>query len=145
MSLLSILRNGLCPYRNWSEIAVKNIGGAKSNGRPISRPDGIPDSLIIFWIDNMQLIKAALSDLNFHSLFDYHSRISDRLSHQQVKMYVQRIKMENHEQKCVMKFLFLQGKRSKVRHGELSGVLREAALSLITVKRECWRFKDGNF
>jgi hypothetical protein len=112
---------------------------------PISRPDGIPDSLIISWIDNTQLIKAALSDLNSHSLLDCHSRISDRLSHQKVKTQVQRIKKENHEKRCVMKFLFLQGKKSKVIYGKPSGVLGEAAVSLATVKRWCRRFKDGNF
>jgi hypothetical protein len=105
----------------------------------------VPDSLIISWIDNTQLIKAALSDLNSHSLFDCHSRISDRLSHQKVKTQVQRIKMENHQQRCVMKFLFMQGKRSKAIHGELRRVLEEAAVSLTTIKRWCRRFKDGNF
>jgi hypothetical protein len=43
--------------------------------------------------------------------------------------------MENHEQRCVMKFLFMQGKRSKAIHRELSGVLGEAAVSLATIKR----------
>jgi hypothetical protein len=43
--------------------------------------------------------------------------------------------MENHEQRCVMKFLFLQGKRSRAIHGELRGVLEEAAVGLATVKR----------
>jgi hypothetical protein len=63
------------------------LRGAKSNASPlISRPDGIQDSLVVFWLDNTQLMKAALSDLNSHSLFDCHSRISDRLFHQEVKM-----------------------------------------------------------
>jgi hypothetical protein len=44
-----------------------------------------------------------------------------------------------------MTFLFMQGKRSKAIHGELSGVLGEAAVSLTTIKRWCRRFKDGNF
>jgi hypothetical protein len=44
-----------------------------------------------------------------------------------------------------MTFLFVQGKRSKVIHGKLSGVLGEAAVSLATVKRWCPRFKNGNF
>jgi transposase len=44
-----------------------------------------------------------------------------------------------------VKFLFLQGKRSKVIHVELSEVHGEAAVSLATVKRWYWRFKDGNF
>jgi hypothetical protein len=102
---------------------------------PISRPDGIPDSLIISWIDTTQLMKAALSDLNSHSLLDCHSRISDRLSREKVKTQVQRIKKENHERRSVMKFLFLQGKKSKAIYGKLSGVLGEADVSLATVKR----------
>jgi hypothetical protein len=44
-----------------------------------------------------------------------------------------------------MKLLFMQGKRCKTIHGELSGVLGEASVSLATVKRWCRRFKDGNF
>jgi hypothetical protein len=44
-----------------------------------------------------------------------------------------------------MKFLFMQGKRSKAIHGELSGVLGEAAVSLTTIKRWCLRVKDGSF
>jgi transposase len=44
-----------------------------------------------------------------------------------------------------MKFLFLQGKKSKAIHGELTGVLGEAAISLATVKRWCRGFKEGNF
>jgi hypothetical protein len=115
-----------------SPLYLKNIlyvAGTKSNlPLPISRPDGIPDSLISCWIGNTQMIKAALSDLNSHSLFDCHSRISDRLSRQQVKMSVQWIQMENHEQGRVMKFLFVQGKRSKAIPGELSGVLGEAGV-----------------
>jgi hypothetical protein len=83
----------------------------------------------------MQLIKAALSDLNSHSLFDRRSRISDRLSHRKVKMSIQRITKENHEQRWAMKFLFLQGKRSKTIHGELSGILGEAAVRLTAIKR----------
>jgi hypothetical protein len=112
---------------------------------PISRPDGIPDSLIVSWIDNTQLIKDASSDLNSHSLLDCDGRISDRPSHQKVKTQVQRLKTENHEKRCVMTFLFLQEKRSKPTYEELNGVLREAAASLATIKRECRRFKDGNF
>jgi hypothetical protein len=60
-------------------------------------------------------------------------------------MQVQRIKKENHGQRCVMKFLFMQGKRLKAIRGKLSGVLGEAAVSLTTIKRWCRRFKDGNF
>jgi transposase len=59
-------------------------------------------------------------------------------------MDVHWIKIENHEEICAVKFLFLQGKRSKVIHAELSEVRGEAAVSLATVKRWCWRFKDGN-
>jgi hypothetical protein len=44
-----------------------------------------------------------------------------------------------------VKCLFLQGKRSKVIHAELSEVHEEAAVGLATVKRWCWGFKDGNF
>jgi transposase len=58
---------------------------------------------------------------------------------------VQPIKMENHGQNCVMKFLFMQGKISKAIHGELSAVLGEAAVSLATIKCWCRRFNDGNF
>jgi hypothetical protein len=90
-------------------------------------------------------MKAALSDLNSHSLLDCHSRISDRLSHQKVKTQVQRIKKENHERRSVMKFLFLQGKRYKAIHEALTGALGEAAVSLAAVKRWCWRFTQGNF
>jgi transposase len=53
--------------------------------------------------------------------------------------------MENHQQKSVIKFFFLQGRRSKAIHGELSRVLEEAAVSLATVKRWCWGFKEGDF
>jgi hypothetical protein len=96
-------------------------------------------------MDNTQPIKAALSDLNFHSLLDCDGRISERLSHQKVKTDLHHIKIENYEERCVVKFLFLQGKRSKVIHAELSEVHREAAVSLVTVKRWFWRLKDGNF
>jgi hypothetical protein len=44
-----------------------------------------------------------------------------------------------------MKFLFMQGKRSKAIHGELSAVLGEAAVRLTAIKRWYRRFKDGNF
>jgi transposase len=59
-------------------------------------------------------------------------------------MYVQRIKIENREQRYAMKFLFLQETRSKAIHGKLSEVLEEAAVSLATVKRWRQRVKDGN-
>jgi hypothetical protein len=84
------------------------------------------------------------SDLNSHSLLDCQSRIFDRLSHQKVSTSVQPIKTENHEQRCVMKFLFLQEKMSKAIQGQVRGVVEEAAVSLATIKRECQRFKDGN-
>jgi hypothetical protein len=127
-------------------IGEENRGGAKSNGPPlISTPDGIPDSLIISWIDNTQLIKAALSDLNFYSLLDCNGRISERLSHQKVKTHLHRIKIQSHKERCVVKFLFLPGKRSKVIHAKLSEVHGEAAASLATVKRWYWGFKDGKF
>jgi hypothetical protein len=44
-----------------------------------------------------------------------------------------------------MKFFLLQGKKSKVIYGELTGVLEEASFSLATVKRSYRRFKQGNF
>ena len=110
----------------------------------ISRPERIPDLLIILRIDNMQLTKGALSDLNSYSLLDCHSRISDRLSPQNVKTDVRPIKMEKHEQRSVIKFFFLQGRRSKAIHGELSRVLGEAAVSLATVKRWCRRLTEGD-
>jgi hypothetical protein len=53
--------------------------------------------------------------------------------------------MENHEQRCVIIFFFLEEKRSKEIHGELSGVLEEAAVSFTKVKCWCRGFKDGNF
>jgi uncharacterized protein YerC len=90
------------------------------------------------------MIKEASSDLNSHSLLDGDSRISDRLSHQKVKTHLQPIKIENHEQRCLMKFLFLQEKRYKAIHGDLSGILGETAASLATVERWCRCFKDGN-
>jgi hypothetical protein len=102
---------------------------------PISRSDGITDSLIAPWIDNTYLIKAASSDSNSHSLLDCDGRIPDRPSYQKVKTQLQRIKIENHEKRCVMKFLFMQQKRSKVIYRELSRGLGEAAVSLATVKR----------
>jgi hypothetical protein len=111
----------------------------------ISKSDGIPDSLIIACRDNTQLMKAAFSDLNFHSLLDCDGRISERLSRQKVKTHLHRMKIENHEERCVVTFLFLQGNRSKVRYAEFSEVHGEAAVGLATVKHWCWRFKDGNF
>jgi hypothetical protein len=42
--------------------------------------------------------------------------------------------MDKHEQRCVMKFSFLQGKRYKAIYGKLNGVFGEAASSLETVK-----------
>jgi hypothetical protein len=126
-------------------MGVSREGVQKVIAPPISRPDGIPDSLIISWIDSTQLIKAAFSDLNFHSLVDCDRRISERLSHQKVETHLHRIKFENHEERRVVKFLFLQGKRSKVIHAEFSEVYGEAAVRRATVKRWCWRFKDGNF
>jgi hypothetical protein len=54
------------------------------------------------------------------------------------------IKMDSHEQRCAMKFLFLQGKRDKAMNGELHAVLGEAAVSLATVKRWCQRINEGN-
>jgi hypothetical protein len=62
-----------------------------------------------------------------------------------VKTHIHRVKIENHEERCVVKFLFLQGKRSKVIHAKLSEVHGEASVRLAMVKRWCWRFKDGNF
>jgi hypothetical protein len=39
----------------------------------------------------------------------------------------------------------LHGKRSKAIHGELSGVLEEAAVTLATVRHWYWGLKDGHF
>jgi hypothetical protein len=53
--------------------------------------------------------------------------------------------MDNYEQKSVMTFLFLQGKKSKAICDEFHRVLREAAVSLARVKHRYRRFKDGSF
>jgi transposase len=53
--------------------------------------------------------------------------------------------MANHEQRCVVTFLCLQGRRSKTIQEELNGVLGEAAVSLVTIRRWCGRLKGGNF
>jgi hypothetical protein len=97
--------------------------------------DPLVRSLIIPWIDNSQLIKAAFSDLNFHSLLNSDGRISERLSHQELNEHPNRIKIPHHEERCVAKFLFLQGNRFKVIYAELSEVHEEAAVRLATVKR----------
>jgi hypothetical protein len=44
-----------------------------------------------------------------------------------------------------MKFFFVQGKRYKAIYRELNGVLREAAVSLATVKSWCHPFKADTF
>jgi hypothetical protein len=49
------------------------------------------------------------------------------------------------EHGCVMKFFFLSGKRYNARDEGLGGVLREAGVSLVTVKRWCQCFKAGIF
>jgi hypothetical protein len=46
------------------------------------------------------------------------------------------IKTDKHEQRCLTKFFFLQGKRSNAIYGELGGVLGEAGISLAIVKRD---------
>jgi histone-lysine N-methyltransferase SETMAR len=48
------------------------------------------------------------------------------------------------EQRCLMKFLFLVGKRYRTIHAQLVSVLEENAVSLSTVKYWCQRFKSGN-
>jgi transposase len=53
--------------------------------------------------------------------------------------------MNAHEQRSVMKFFFLGGKRYKMIHTELQAVLGEDAVSLATVKRWCQRFKQDDF
>jgi hypothetical protein len=53
--------------------------------------------------------------------------------------------MDRYQQRCVIKFLFLQGKRYKAIHHELAAVLAEEAVSGETVKRWCRRFKNGDF
>jgi hypothetical protein len=47
----------------------------------------IPESLIMTWINNTQLIKFVSPDLNFRFLLDSHIRICDRPFHQNVKMW----------------------------------------------------------
>jgi hypothetical protein len=96
------------------------------------------------WIDNTQLMKSVSPDRSFRSLLDFDTLIFGRPFHQNVKTDLTKIKMERHEQRCVMKFSFLQGKKSKARHRLLIGVLGEAVLSLSRVKRWRWRFKEGN-
>jgi transposase len=53
--------------------------------------------------------------------------------------------MNGHEQRSVMKFFFVGGKRYKAIHTELKAVLGEGVVSLATVKRCCQRFKHGDF
>jgi hypothetical protein len=60
-------------------------------------------------------------------------------------MYVNQIEMNGHEQRSVMKFFFLGGKRYKAIHTELKAVLGEEVVSLATVKRWCQRFQQGDF
>jgi hypothetical protein len=55
------------------------------------------------------------------------------------------IKKDRSQQRCAMKFFFLQGNRCKAISRELRGVLGEAATSLPTVKRWCQCSKGGNF
>jgi hypothetical protein len=49
-------------------------------------------------------------------------------------MDVKKIKMEKHEQRLVMKFFLLQGKRYKAIQRELTGVLEEASVSVAMVR-----------
>jgi hypothetical protein len=44
-----------------------------------------------------------------------------------------------------VKFFFLQRKTAKVIHAEITGVLAEAAASLVTVKHYSRHFKQGGF
>jgi transposase len=60
-------------------------------------------------------------------------------------MSVNQIEMNAHEQRSVMKFFFLGGKRYKAIHTELKAVLEEEVVSLATVKCWCQRFKQGDF
>jgi hypothetical protein len=53
--------------------------------------------------------------------------------------------MDRHEQKRVITFLFMQMKRYKAMHRELTTVLIEGAANLETIKRQCRCFKDGDF
>jgi hypothetical protein len=53
--------------------------------------------------------------------------------------------MDQHEQRWVMKFFFLQGMRYNAIYKELSGVLGEAVVRLATVGRWCECFKVDNF
>jgi hypothetical protein len=123
-----------------------NIGVEKVMRSPsISRSDRIPESMMMRWIHNRQLVKSTLSDLSFRSLFDSQTLIFGRSFHQNAKTKLTRIKMDKDEQRWVMKFFFLQKKKSKAISGELAKIVEKAAVSLITVTR-CWRrFKQVKF
>mgnify|MGYP001073832873 CR=1 FL=1 len=59
-------------------------------------------------------------------------------------IFKRKIKMENHEQRIVIKFFYLKGLGYKKTHQELEEVLHESAISLSTVKRWIQRFKSGD-
>jgi hypothetical protein len=76
----------------------------------------------------MLLIRSAESNLNFNSLSEAHTVIFKAPFYQKAKKYVNPIKMYKHEQRCMTKFFFLQGKGCNEIYGELNGVLGEAAV-----------------
>jgi hypothetical protein len=83
------------------------------------------------------LIQTPLSDLHYHSIFNRSPPTCNGPISETVKMYVNQIEMNRHEQRSVMKFFFLGGKRYKAIHTGLKAVLGEEVVSLATVKRWC--------
>jgi hypothetical protein len=73
-------------------------------------------------------MKSASPGLNFPSLLDSHTLLSDRPFHHFAKNDVTGIKREKHEQRCVMKSLFLHEKSYKAVHRELTVGLGEQLL-----------------
>jgi hypothetical protein len=53
--------------------------------------------------------------------------------------------MDRTEQRYVMKFLFMEGRKYKAIHTELSRVLKGHAVSVDVSKYECGKFKAGDF
>jgi hypothetical protein len=73
----------------WDEMRIRQLmsflcddfieGTEGHEAPPISRPDRIPESLLMRWIDDTQLMKLASSDLNLCLVLDSHILISHRL------------------------------------------------------------------
>jgi hypothetical protein len=80
--------------------------------------------------------------LSFH--FNHCLPICNGPISETVKEYVNQIEMNGHEQRSVMKFFFLGGKRYKAIHTKLKAVLGEDAVCLAPVKHCCQRFKQGD-